>query len=115
LESFRHPYYCEVDRRVYEKAALIAWVRDNGTSPITRQMVRLDQLRPLDSDDDDNESISSEMGWPRPRNKNGRRTASASSSSNNSKSGNRQHYAERGINFKAALLNGGGGVESKLV
>mmetsp|Transcript_2601 Transcript_2601/g.3184 ORF Transcript_2601/g.3184 Transcript_2601/m.3184 type:complete len:329 (-) Transcript_2601:262-1248(-) len=111
LERFRHPYYCEVDHRVYEKAIIITWVRENGTSPITRQPVRLNQLRPFnrtdDDDDDDTDSISTEMGWPRPRNSPYQQLQQQQSTRSNPNNSNTIG------NYKSALLIGAGGVESE--
>jgi hypothetical protein len=38
LGAMRHPTLCEVDGEVYEGAAIGAWVKHNGTSPMTRQV-----------------------------------------------------------------------------
>lgn len=124
LDKFKHPYYCEVDHRVYEKKAIFEWVKNNGTSPITRQTVSLNQLRPFhESDDDDTNSVvsvSTDSGWPRPLtafyHKKGqvvpqheRRTSSHSSPAHGTGRGGGSGSG----NYRNALLSGGGGVSSE--
>jgi hypothetical protein len=38
LDIMRQPTLCEVDGRVYERASITAWVQENGTSPMTREV-----------------------------------------------------------------------------
>jgi len=44
-ELFRDPVIAE-DGHLYEREAITRWINENGTSPFTRQVLNVDQLRP---------------------------------------------------------------------
>jgi len=120
LEAMVHPVRCSVDGRVYERAAIEAWVQAAGNSPVTRQPVTLRQLSPVrygegrrgevgdeagdDDDDDDAQSITTDGGWPRARTARGQPAIPAAASAATSD--------DFKPSFLVALLAGGGGVES---
>jgi len=45
LQLFQDPVVAE-DGHTYEREAIIEWIRLNGTSPLTRQTLTIEALRP---------------------------------------------------------------------
>ncbi|CAF1478412.1 unnamed protein product, partial [Rotaria sordida] len=44
-QLFKDPVLAE-DGHTYEREAIVKWIQEHGTSPITRQLLNIDQLRP---------------------------------------------------------------------
>ena len=124
LEPMTQPVLCSVDGRVYERAAIEAWILESGTSPFSREPIGLCQLRPLhnaatssDDDNDDDASVTSAAGWPRPRTATGslpsgvcgRAASGGGGGGSGGCGGGGSGEPSRG-SYLAALLTGGGGL-----